>query len=56
MNLEDMRKCPRLLGITADTMSNYLVEATLVETVAADPAWFIRIWVDNPHKEINFVI
>lgn len=56
MSLEDMRKCLRLLGIKADTMSNELVEARLGENVEADPARFIRIWVDNPNKEINFVI
>ena len=56
MSLEDMRKCLRLLGIKADTMSNELVEARVGENVEADPARFIRIWVDNPNKEINFVI
>lgn len=56
MSLEDMRKCLRLFGVKADTMSNELVEARLGENVEADPARFIRIWVDNPNKEINFVI
>ena len=44
MSLEDMRKCLRLFGVKADTMSNELVEARLGERV------------DNPNKEINFVI
>jgi hypothetical protein len=56
MSLEDMRKCLRLFGIKADTMSNELVEARLGESVEKDPARFIRIWVENPNKEINFII
>jgi hypothetical protein len=56
MSLEDMRKCLRLFGIKADTMSNELVEARLTENIERDPAKFIRIWVENPNKEINFII
>lgn len=56
MSLEDMRKCLRLFGIKADTMSNELVEAKLTENIERDPAKFIRIWVENPNKEINFII
>jgi len=56
MNLEDMRKCLRLLGFKADTMSNEMVEAKLSEQLEKDAAKFMRIWVENPNKEINFVI
>lgn len=56
MSLEDMRKCLRLFGVKADTMSNELVEARLTEDIERDPAKFIRIWVENPNKEINFII
>lgn len=56
MSLEDMRKCLRLFGIKADTMSNELVEARLTENIERDSAKFIRIWVENPNKEINFII
>lgn len=56
MSLEDMRKCLRLLGYKADTMTNELVEARISESIEKDPAKFIRIWVENPNKEINFVI
>jgi hypothetical protein len=56
MSLEDMRKCLRLFGVKADTMSNELVEAKLTENIERDPAKFIRIWVENPNKEINFII
>lgn len=56
MSLEEMRKCLRLLGTKADTLSNEMVEASLSQLIDKDPARFIRIWVDNPNKEINFVI
>ena len=56
MNLEEMRKCLRLFGFKADTMSNDLVEAKLSEQIEKDAAKFIRIWVENPNKEINFII
>ncbi len=56
LNLEDMRKCLRLFGIKADTLSNELVEAKLSEQVEKNPEKFLRIWVNNDNKEINFVI
>ena len=56
LNLEDMRKCLRLFGIKADTLSNEVVEAKLNEQIEKNPAKFMRIWVENPNKEINFVI
>ena len=56
MNLEEMRKCLRLFGTKADSLSNELVEAKLNECIEKDPAKFIRIWVKNPDKEINFII
>ncbi len=56
MSLEEMRKCLRLFGVKADSLSNEMVEASLTEYVEKDPNKFLRIWVDNPNKEINFVI
>ena len=56
MNLEEMRKCLRLFGTKADSLSNELVEAKLNECIEKDPDKFIRIWVKNPDKEINFII
>ena len=56
MTLEEMRKCLRLFGIKSDTLSNEMVEAKLAESIEKDPAKFIRIWVENPNKEINFII
>lgn len=56
MTLEEMRKCLRLFGVKADTLSNEMVEAKLTENIDNDPAKFLRIWVNNPNKEINFII
>ena len=56
MSIEDMRKCLRLYGMKSDTMSNELVEAKLTEQVETSPEKFMLKWVENPNKEINFVI
>ncbi len=56
MSIEDMRKCLRLYGMKSDTMSNELVEAKLSEQVETSPEKFMLKWVNNPNKEINFVI
>ena len=56
MSIEDMRKCLRLYGMKSDTMSNELVEAKLTEQVETSPEKFMLKWVENPNKEITFVI
>lgn len=56
MSIEDMRKCLRLYGIKSDTMSNELVEAKMTEQIENSPKSFMMKWVENPNKEINFVI
>ena len=56
MTLEEMRKCLRLFGVKSDTLSNEMIEAKLAEHIEKDPSKFIRIWVENPNKEINFII
>lgn len=56
MSIEDMRKCLRLYGIKSDTMSNELIESKLAEQIESNPSNFLMKWVNNPNKEINFVI
>ena len=56
MSIEDMRKCLRLYGMKSDTMSNELVEAKLTEQIEKSPESFIIKWVNNPNKEINYLI
>jgi len=51
-----MRKCLRLFGVTADTMSNELVESTLFSLVDKQPKNFFDKWVNNKTKETEFLI
>lgn len=56
MSLEDMRKCLRLYGYKADTMSAELVESKLLSLVEGEPNKFFSKWVDNKTKGTEFVI
>lgn len=56
MTLEEMRKCLRIFGIKSDNLSNELVEAKLNEQIEKDPSKFIRLWIENPNKEMSFLI
>lgn len=56
MSIEDMRKCLRLYGMKADTMSNELVEAKISEQIEANPNKFLTKWVENPNKEMEFIV
>ena len=56
MSIEDMRKCLRLYGMKSDSMSNELVEAKLSEQIETAPDKFIMKWVNNPNKEMNWMI
>ena len=56
MSLEEMRKCLRLFGVSADTMSNELVESTLFSLVDKQPQNFFTKWVNNKTKETEFLI
>lgn len=56
MSLEDMRKCLRLYGYKADSMSSELVESKLYSLVESDPTKFYTRWVNNKVKNTEFVI
>ena len=56
LTLEQMRKCLRILGVKADTMSNELVESTLFSMVDKNPKQFFTKWVDNKSKETEFLL
>ena len=56
MSVEDMRKCLRLYGMKSDTMSNELVEAKLTEQIESNPSQFMTRWVENPNREMQFLI
>lgn len=56
MSIEDMRKCLRLYGQRPESMSNELVEAKLTEQIESAPDKFLAKWVNNPNREMNFLI
>ena len=56
MSIEDMRKCLRIYGIKSDNMSNELIEAKMTEQIENSPKLFISRWVENPNKELNYII
>lgn len=56
MSIEDMRKCLRLYGMKSGTMSNELIEAKLSEQIESAPDKFLMKWVNNPNKEMNWII
>lgn len=56
LTLEQMRKCLRILGVKADTMSNELVESTLFNLVDKNPKQFFTKWVNNKAKETEFLL
>jgi hypothetical protein len=56
MSLEDMRKCLRLFGYKADTMSAELVESKLSEQIESNPEKFFSKWVNNKSKNTEFLI
>ena len=56
MSLEDMRKCLRLYGYKADTMSSELVESKLYSVVDKDAEKFFVKWVNNKDKDTEYII
>jgi len=56
MSIEDMRKCLRLFGYKADTMSSELVESKLFEQIEDSPEKFFSKWVNNKTKDTEFII
>lgn len=53
---EQMRKALRLYGHNPNSVSNEIVQSSLYTLVEEDPGKFITIWVDNPNKDIQFLI
>ena len=56
LSLEVMRKCLRLFGYKADTMSAELVENKLFELIEKSPEQFFIKWVNNKSKTTEYVI
>ena len=56
LSLDQMRQCLRLFGMSADRMSNELVESTLFNLVDKQPKRFFDKWVNNKAKETEFLL
>ena len=56
MSLEAMRKCLRLYGYKADTMSAELVESKLYSLVDKDPEKYFLKWINNKAKDTEYII
>lgn len=56
MSIEDMRKCLRLYGHKTENLSNELIESKVFELLEKDPGKFMSLWVNNKHKETQFII
>lgn len=53
---EQMRKALRLYGHNPNSVSNEVVQSTLYQLIEDDPGKFVSVWVDNPNKEVQFLI
>ena len=56
LSLDQMRKCLRIFGVKSDTMSNELLESTLLNLIDKNPQKFFTIWVNNKTKETQYLI
>ena len=56
LSLDQMRQCLRLFGMSADRMSNELVESTLFNLVDKQPKRFFDKWVNNKAKDTEFLL
>lgn len=56
LSLDQMRQCLRLFGMSADRMSNELVESTLFGLIDKQPKRFFDKWVNNKVKDTEYLI
>ena len=56
LSLDQMRKCLRIFGVKSDTMSNELLESTLLNLIDKNPQKFFTVWVNNKTKETQYLI
>lgn len=56
LSLDQMRQCLRLFGMSADRMSNELVESTLFGFVDKQPKKFFDKWVNNKSKDTEYLL
>lgn len=56
LTVDEMRRALRLFGRSAEELSPEVVENRLFEIVEGDPEGFLNKWVNNPHKDIQYLI
>ena len=56
MSMDEMRKCLRLYGKSAEEVSSEIVENRLFDLVEGDPQGFINKWVNNTSRETQYII
>ncbi|MFA5616821.1 MAG: hypothetical protein WDK95_08185 [Syntrophorhabdaceae bacterium] len=56
MTVSEMRKALRILGQNSNNVGDEQIEARLNEYVESSPAKFIEKWVENPHRNTEFLI
>lgn len=56
MSVDQMRKCLRLYGEKSENLSPELVEDRMFSKIEEDPNKFMKLWVDNNHKETQYLI
>ena len=56
MSSDDIRKCLRLYGNNADSMSNEVAENRLYDIVEANPKSFLERWVHNKSRDTEYII
>ena len=56
MSLTDMRKCLRLFGQNAESVSSEVVENSMFKLVESNPAKFLDKWINNKSREIEVVV
>lgn len=52
----EMRKCLRIFGHNADSMSSEVVQAKLYQVIKANPQSFLDRWVNNSYREEQVLI
>ena len=56
MTPTEQRKCLRIFGHNADTMSNEVVQSKLYQVIKANPQSFLDRWVNNQDREEQVLI
>lgn len=56
MTPDQMRRCLKVLGISASNASIEVVEDTLYTFIENDPAQFFVKWVENSNRDIEYLI